>query len=105
MLLEVKTFKGQRLHYQPIGEKGVRTGNVPGRGWYLTKGEPLDVIEYDEATRTLVVECPALKGAKAREGVDSRGGDVDRPRRVWPHEDLGTSVSVRAAMLWNACGW
>ena len=66
MLLEVKTFKGQRLHYQPIGGAGVRTGNVPGRGWYLTKGEPLDVIEYDEATRTLVVECPALKGANGK---------------------------------------
>jgi hypothetical protein len=62
MLLEVRTFPGQRLHYQPIGNAGVRTGNVPGKGWYLTKGEPLDVIKYDEATHTLVVRCPALKG-------------------------------------------
>ena len=62
MLLEMLVYPGQRLHYQPVGNAGVRTGNIPGRGWFLTKGEPMDVVQYHADTRQLEVTCPALPG-------------------------------------------
>ena len=53
---------GQRLHYLPVGNAGVRTGCVPNKGWFLSKGEPLDIVAYHRATQQLEVTCPALKG-------------------------------------------
>ena len=55
MLLEVKTFKGQRLHYQPIGGAGVRTGNVAGKGWYLS-----------EVLALLCIICDSTNGTRRR---------------------------------------
>ena len=40
----------------------MRTGRQAGRGWYLSKGEPLDVVCYHAETRQLEVTCPMLKG-------------------------------------------
>ena len=62
MLEEVYVYPGQRVHYNPLGGKGARTGNVEGRGWFLSKGEPMDVVRYHTATRQLEVTCPSLKG-------------------------------------------
>ena len=61
MLLELLVYSGQRLLYQPIGRTGARTDS----GWYLGKGEPMEVIKHDQATGQLRVSCPLLRGAKA----------------------------------------
>jgi hypothetical protein len=62
LMVEMYVYPGQRVHYQPVGKGGARTGNVSGKGWYLTKGEALDVVKYHEDTQLLEVICPNLKG-------------------------------------------
>lgn len=61
MLLQLYLYKGQRLLYEPIGSGGARTDG----GWYLPKGELLEVIYYNEETHQLCVLCPRLKNALA----------------------------------------
>ena len=58
LLLELRVFRGQRLLYEPIGRAGAKTTG----GWYLTKGELMEVVRYDDATRQLLVTCPNLRG-------------------------------------------
>ena len=57
MLVEVHVYPGQKLLYQPIGKKGAKTVT----GWYLQKGEVLEVIRYDAVKRLLEVRCPRLR--------------------------------------------
>ena len=57
MLVDLITFKGQLLHYEPIGKTGAQTDG----GWYLTKGELVEVVEYYVHTRQFRVRCLKLR--------------------------------------------
>ena len=62
MLLKMHVYPGQLLVYEPIGGAGAVTDpfRPGGKGWYLKKGELMEVMFYDAASRQLRVRCPKL---------------------------------------------
>ena len=58
MLVKLLVFEGQQMLYEPIGQANAKTDS----GWYLSKGELVEVQSYDEVMNQFRVVCPRLKG-------------------------------------------
>ena len=63
--IEMYTYPGQRVLYQPVGKGGAKTVN----NWYLSKGEPMDVVRFDAAQKILEVTCPCLMDFRGNPAV------------------------------------
>ena len=58
MLVELIVYEGQQLHYEPIGKTGAKTDG----GWFLGKGELVEVVKFYPSTNQFRVRCLKLKG-------------------------------------------
>ena len=58
MLVKLMVYEGQLMLYEPIGQANAKTDS----GWYLGKGELVEVQSYDDLTNQFRVRCPRLKG-------------------------------------------
>ena len=108
MPLEMHVYKGQRLIYEPLGNAGARTDG----GWYLVKGEPLEVVSYNATTRQLRARCPRLKDAMAwipdetthvdlSEASDGEFGACRLVGPPWRYEDIRTVYSAQGSQYVN----
>ena len=58
MLVKLLVYEGQQMLYEPIGQANAKTDS----GWYLGKGELVELQSYNEVTNQFRVVCPRLKG-------------------------------------------
>ena len=108
ILLELFLSVGQRMLYEPIGSERARTH----RGWYLTKGEEVEVVNLSEiAQGKIEVMCVNLPGRPRAYiceqstwvDLDEDGGDT----QIWGlplrYKDIVTVYSAQGSQYKKVC--